>query len=107
MMAGLSTGKEFVTILAALAAPQSRGTVKISSSDASVPPVIDPGWLTDPVDQWMAVQAFKRTREFFAAKAMKPILDGNEYLPGPSVKTDKQILEWIRNNLMTGTLLVS
>ncbi|PLW08728.1 hypothetical protein PCANC_26122, partial [Puccinia coronata f. sp. avenae] len=101
MMAGLSTGKEFVTILAALAAPQSRGTVKISSSDASVPPVIDPGWLTDPVDQWMAVQAFKRTREFFAAKAMKPILDGNEYLPGPSVKTDKQILEWIRNNLMT------
>jgi choline dehydrogenase-like flavoprotein len=106
-IAGTATGQEFVTILAALVAPLSLGTVKIASSDASVPPLIDPGWLTDPVDQRIAVEAFKRTREFFSAKAMQPILDGPEYLPGPSVTSDAQILEWIQNNLMTGMLLLS
>ncbi|KAH9468666.1 hypothetical protein Pst134EA_009200 [Puccinia striiformis f. sp. tritici] len=100
-LAGAATGKEFVTILAALVAPQSRGTVKLASNDASVPPLIDPGWLTDPVDQRIAVEAFKRTREFFSAQAMQPILDGPEYLPGPSVNSDDEILDWIRNNLMT------
>ncbi|OAV90823.1 hypothetical protein PTTG_02176 [Puccinia triticina 1-1 BBBD Race 1] len=101
LLAGTDTGKEFVTILAALVAPQSRGTVKIASNDASVPPLIDPGWLTDPVDQRIAVEAFKRTREFFSAQAMQPILDGQEYVPGPSVSSDDQILDWIKNNLMT------
>jgi len=101
MLASTATGKEFVTILAALVAPQSRGTVKLASSDASVPPLIDPGWLTHPVDQRMAIQAFKRTREFFSARAMQTILNGKEYLPGLSVRSDDQILEWIRNNLMT------
>ncbi|WAQ84880.1 hypothetical protein PtA15_5A453 [Puccinia triticina] len=100
-LAGTTTGKEFVTILAALVAPQSRGTVRIASNDASVPPLIDPGWLTDPVDQMIAIEAFKRTREFFSAQAMQPILDGQEYVPGPSVISDDQILDWIKNNLMT------
>ncbi|KNZ52178.1 hypothetical protein VP01_365g2 [Puccinia sorghi] len=99
--AGLATGKEFVTILAALVAPQSRGSVKIVSHDASVPPLIDPGWLTDPVDQAIAVEAFKRTREFFSAQAMQPILAGQEYIPGPSCESDEEILDWIKKNLMT------
>lgn len=105
VLASKATGKEFATILAALVSPQSRGTVKLASSDASVPPLIDPGWLTHPVDQRMAIQAFKRTREFFSARAMQAILDGEEYLPGLSVRSDNQILEWIRNNLMTSKLL--
>jgi len=99
--AGLATGKEFVTILAALVAPQSRGSVRIVSDDASVPPLIDPGWLTDPVDQAVAVAAFKRTREFFSALAMQPILAGQEYLPGPACQSDQEILDWIKHNLMT------
>ncbi|PLW06482.1 hypothetical protein PCANC_26569 [Puccinia coronata f. sp. avenae] len=100
-VAGTTTGKEFVTILAALVAPQSRGTVKIISNDTSVLPLIDPGWLTDPIDQSIAIEAFKRTREFFSARAMQPILDGVEYFPGAAVNSDQQILEWIKNNLMT------
>lgn len=99
--AAFTTGKEFVTILGALVAPRSRGNIKISSRDASVPPLIDPGWLTDPVDQKVAIEVFKKIRVFFSAQAMKPILDGEEYLPGPSVKTDAQILDWIRKNMMT------
>ncbi|MBW0493820.1 hypothetical protein O181_033535 [Austropuccinia psidii MF-1] len=94
-------GKQFATILGALVAPRSRGSVKIVSSDASVLPQIDPAWLTDLVDQKVAIEVFKRTRQFFATQSMQPIVDGDEYLPGPSVQSDAAILDWIRSNLMT------
>lgn len=98
-------GSRFNTILMALVAPQSRGTVTLASKDTSDLPIIDPAWLTDPVDQKVAIYAFKRARQYFAAKAMAPILVGDaktaEVLPGADVQTDDQILDWIRNNLMT------
>ncbi|MCO5566001.1 hypothetical protein L7F22_019676 [Adiantum nelumboides] len=98
-------GSRFSTILMALVAPQSRGTVTLASKDTSDLPIIDPAWLTDPVDQKVAIYAFKRARQYFAAKAMAPILVGDaktaEVLPGSDVQTDDQILNWIRNNLMT------
>ncbi|MBW0541526.1 hypothetical protein O181_081241 [Austropuccinia psidii MF-1] len=96
-----SGGKNFATILAALVAPRSRGSVKIASSDATVLPLIDPAWLTDPVDQRMAITAFRRARQFFTAQSMQPIIDGEEYSPGPSVQSDAQILNWLRDNVMT------
>lgn len=65
------------------------------------PPVINPNWLTSDTDAQVAVTAFKRAREAFTSDAMKPGLIGGEYYPGPDVSTDEQILEWIRNNLMT------
>ncbi|MBW0496983.1 hypothetical protein O181_036698 [Austropuccinia psidii MF-1] len=100
--ASLTEGRnKFATILGALVAPRSRGTVKIISNDASVLPIIDPAWLTDPVDQRVAVEVFKRIREFFASESMQLILDGEEYLPGTSVQSDDAILDWIRDNLMT------
>jgi hypothetical protein len=96
-----------VTIFAALVAPQSLGMVKISSSNASIPPLINLGWLTDLIDQRIAVEAFKQTREHFSAQAMQSILDGQEYLTDLLVTSGDQILEWIKNNLMMGTLLPS
>lgn len=95
-------GSRFATILAAIVAPRSRGTVKITSDDTADLAEIDPRWLTDPVDQAAAVYGFKRAREFFSAKAMQPVLqDGNEFYPGSSVSTDAQILKHVQENLFT------
>lgn len=95
-------GSRFATILAAIVAPRSRGTVTITSSDTAVLPTIDPRWLTDEVDQAAAVFAFKRAREFFSADAMQPVLaDKNEFYPGQNVSSDAQILQFHRENLMT------
>ncbi|CAO1619601.1 unnamed protein product [Parajaminaea phylloscopi] len=95
-------GSRFVSILPALVAPRSRGTVTLASSDTADLPIIDPRWLTDPVDQAAAVWAFKRTREIFSAKAMQPVLaDTVEYYPGPQVSTDAQILQHVKENTMT------
>ena len=64
--------------------------------------MIDPKWLSDPVDQKVAVIAFKQARSFFQTKAMKQIRTSDtEYLPGPTVQTDAQILDWYGKNLLT------
>ncbi|QDS74529.1 hypothetical protein FKW77_007519 [Venturia effusa] len=95
-------GYQYASILAALVAPLSRGNVTIKSADTSDLPVINPNWLTHPTDQEVAVVAYKRVREAFASKFMAPVLaDKTEYYPGPSVRTDEQILNHIRKTLQT------
>ena len=91
----------YATVLTALVAPLSRGSVSISSADAAVAPVINPGWLSSATDQQVAVAAYKRARAVFQANVTKPVLIGPEYYPGASVSTDAQILTTIKNDAMT------
>jgi choline dehydrogenase len=79
-------GYNYATVAIALEAPQSRGSVSISSADTSDAPVIDPGWLTSPIDQEVALAGYKRVREIFATKAIAPALIGQEAFPGPQVR---------------------
>lgn len=95
-------GYQYATVLAALVAPQSRGTVSISSADATDLPLVDPRWLTDPTDQSVAVAAYRRVRQAFGSGAMAPVLaDTAEYFPGAEVHTDEQVLGTVRDTLMT------
>ncbi|KAI1385485.1 choline dehydrogenase [Hypoxylon trugodes] len=93
---------DYASIIIAPTAPRSRGSVTIKSADVNDLPIINPNWLTDPVDIEVAVAAFKRVRAVFATKAMKDVLaDPVEYFPGPAVKTDEQILDIIRKTVTT------
>ncbi|KZL64076.1 gmc oxidoreductase [Colletotrichum incanum] len=95
-------GYQYATILGGLVAPLSRGTVTLASADTKDLPLIDPKWLTDPTDVAVAIATFKRLRQAFASSAMRPVLaDNKEYFPGPKVETDAQILQNIRNTVMT------
>lgn len=95
-------GYQYATILAALVAPRSRGTVTIASPSTLDLPLVDPNWLTDPTDASVAVAAYRRARAAFASGAMQPVLaDPTEYFPGPEVQTDAQILDVVRNSLHT------
>ncbi|RDW79304.1 GMC family oxidoreductase [Aspergillus mulundensis] len=94
-------GYEYASILAVLTAPTSQGTVTLASDDTWDLPIIDPNWLETESDQQLAVAAFKRVRQAFASDDMNPVVIGEEYDPGPQVQTDKEILDWIRNNVMT------
>ncbi|KAK4547098.1 hypothetical protein LTR36_001319 [Oleoguttula mirabilis] len=93
-----SDGYNYATISAALITPFSRGNVTISSADASVPPVINPNWLTTSEDKDIAVASFKRVREIWAQ--MSGVTLGPEYLPGPNVTTDEQILNFIQQDVV-------
>ncbi|KAI1451259.1 hypothetical protein F4805DRAFT_463982 [Annulohypoxylon moriforme] len=93
-------GFKYVTLLIAPLALRSRGTVTIRSADTADLPVVDPNWLTDPVDQEVAVAAFKRARQLFSTKTIKAVLaDPEEHSPGPAVETDEQILNAIQKTL--------
>jgi choline dehydrogenase len=95
-------GYQYATIMAALVAPLSRGNVTIKSTNTDDLPLINPNWLTSPTDQQVAIAGYKRVRQAFASKAMQPVLaDPVEYFPGPTVQTDAEILETIRNTVHT------
>ena len=94
-------GFQYASVLLALVAPLSRGTIDISSANAADPPVINPNWLTHPADVAVAIAGYKRVRQLFATEAMKPILIGPEYFPGANITTDDEILQLIRQSLGT------
>jgi choline dehydrogenase len=92
---------QYGSIIASLVAPTSRGNVTISSSDMQDPPIINPNWLATETDQKVAVAAYKRIRAAFYSKAMESVLTGPEYFPGVKYQTDANILNVIRNTVMT------
>ncbi|OCL09667.1 GMC oxidoreductase [Glonium stellatum] len=93
----VSDGNSYGSVAAALVAPLSQGNVTITSADTSVAPVINPNFLTHPADAEVAVAAFKRARQVWQNIN---ITVGPEYLPGPSVQTDAEILQFIRTSLV-------
>ncbi|OBT58509.1 hypothetical protein VE04_01245 [Pseudogymnoascus sp. 24MN13] len=100
---GPSDGSNYATVVAALVAPLSRGTVSIRSNDTSDAPLIDPRWLTHPTDVAVAIAAQKRLRELFATKAMKGVVLGERVYPPASkgVETDAQLLAEVRASFNT------
>ncbi|KAL8722841.1 MAG: hypothetical protein Q9225_000728 [Loekoesia sp. 1 TL-2023] len=88
-------GQQYVAGSVGLVATFSRGNVTINSTDSAVNPVINPNWLSDPRDQDIAIAAFRRGRQLFSNKAIKPIVVA-EAFPGVNVTSDSQILEVIK-----------
>ncbi|KAK4206634.1 GMC oxidoreductase [Rhypophila decipiens] len=81
-----------------LIAPFSRGNLTIKSSSIKDSPVFDLGWLTDPADQELALATFKRVRkDGWEKKTLDRIKTGPELFPGAAVKTDEEILSYIRS----------
>ena len=95
------TGFDYFSGVIAIISPSSRGNVSISSPDTADHPIINPNWLSDTADQEVAVAAFKRMRDIFATPEVKSILIGPEQYPGPDVDTDGQILEAIKESILT------
>jgi len=85
----------------ALVAPYSRGNITIRSASMADPPVINPDWLTHPSDQAVAVAGYKRARAFWNLSVMAPIRIGTEAFPEPSVQSDADLLNIIRQSFTT------
>ncbi|KAJ5102810.1 hypothetical protein N7532_003339 [Penicillium argentinense] len=94
-------GYQYASILGVLVAPLSRGNITLKSADTSDLPIINPNWLSDPADQEVAIAMFKRLRAAFQSDAMAPVVIGKEYYPGDLVQSDEEILEFIKDNVMT------
>ncbi|KAJ5707287.1 Glucose-methanol-choline oxidoreductase [Penicillium malachiteum] len=94
-------GYQYGSILGVLITPLSRGNITLKSADTADLPIINPNWLEHQADQDIAIAMFKRIRQAFQSHAMSPIVIGEEYYPGTHVQSDTEILEFIKNHIMT------
>jgi choline dehydrogenase len=80
--------------------PESLGSIHIKSKDPKAHPAIRFNFLHDPIDQAAMSEGFRMIRRIVDAAPMDEFR-GEEYSPGLSVKSDSEILDWIRNNSQT------
>ncbi|TNF34643.1 MAG: GMC oxidoreductase, partial [Gammaproteobacteria bacterium] len=85
-----------ITVATCGVRPSSRGSVHVTSADASQPPAIAVNFLESKHDQKVAVEAFKKARAIMQQPALAGMV-GEEVAPGAAVQSDQQLLEYIRN----------
>ena len=78
----------------------SRGTVAIVSDDPRVKPALRFNYLSTDQDRREWVEAVGHARHILSQPAMDPF-NGGEVSPGPRVRTDDEILDWVRRDAET------
>ena len=86
-----------VSLIPGLQRPLSRGWVRLASSDPLEKPLINPNYLDVDHDVQRMKQMVEIGREIFATRAFSKVLTGRELLPGPDVRTDDDLLAFVRN----------
>ena len=85
--------KPGLTIAPCQVRPESRGTIRIRSADPAQYPSIVPNYLSDPLDQEVAVAALKWGRRIAAQPALAPYIE-SEMTPGDGFKRDRELLAY-------------
>ena len=78
----------------------TRGSVKITSTDPRKHPALRFNYLSTPTDRKEWVEAIRVARDILNQPAFAPYNDG-ELSPGPSVETDEEILDWVAKDAET------
>ena len=78
----------------------TRGHVKIRSTDPRQYPSILFNYLSTPTDRREWVEAIRVARDILTQPAFAPYNDG-ELSPGPGVQTDEEILDWVAKDAET------
>lgn len=77
--------------------PASRGRLAIRSSDPFASPMIEPRYLSAPLDRQVTVEGVKMLREIYRQPAFRELWD-EEVLPGPAATSDDDILRFVREH---------
>ncbi|MFJ4906300.1 GMC family oxidoreductase [Streptomyces sp. NPDC093249] len=82
--------------------PHSRGTLRATSADPTVPPAIDPGYLTDPegADLATLIRGVRAARHVLEAPSLAPYI-GAPWPPGPDLTDDEALTAHIRRTADT------
>jgi len=80
--------------------PESRGWLKIRSPYPTLPPAIQPNYLSTQADKDTLIAGLKIARGIFRTAAMQKYVS-NEFLPGAATETDEDWLDHIRQTAGT------
>jgi choline dehydrogenase len=75
--------------------PESRGTIRLKSSNPKDHPLIDANYLAERSDLDTLIRGLKIGREIFSGMGFAPYR-GDEFQPGEAIKTDAEIEQWVR-----------
>lgn len=75
----------------------ARGTVRITTTDATVKPAIQFNYLSTEQDKKEWVEAIRVARNILSQPAFAEF-DGGEVSPGEEIESDEQILDWVRRD---------
>jgi choline dehydrogenase len=98
--ARIKPDRDGFTVHACQLRPESRGTVKLASSNPFDAPLIDPNYLASEVDRRTMRDSVRVVRDICSQDALK-LHRGPEMAPGAEVRTDAEIDAWIRGNAET------
>ena len=87
-------------IRAGIVHPKSRGEVRLRSTNPMEPLVLDFRFLSNNDDLISLREGLKVARDCAAQDALKPFR-GIEKIPGPDIRTDADLEEFIRNTVVT------
>jgi choline dehydrogenase len=76
--------------------PESRGSVRIKSSDPLAAPAMQPNYLSTDRDRRTIVAGVRLARRFAATRALSPYVK-SEYRPGAAAQSDDELLEFTKN----------
>ncbi|TFY67647.1 hypothetical protein EVJ58_g1480 [Rhodofomes roseus] len=93
-------GKSYLTILAAVNHCFSRGTIHSTSSDPHKDPEFDPRYFEQEVDLDIFTESVKWCRKLADLSPMKDVIV-HELNPGPQVKDEAQVRDWIKKCMGT------
>jgi choline dehydrogenase len=75
--------------------PESRGELKLKSSDPAAAPAMHPNYLSTETDRRTIIDGLKLARRLMAMPDMQHFI-ASEYIPGPQVQTDDELLAYVR-----------
>ncbi|MEJ8280796.1 GMC family oxidoreductase [Pseudonocardia spirodelae] len=78
----------------------SRGEIRLRSADPDDPPEIDPNYLMEEADVSAHVRGIRMSREIGEARALSE-WRRREVLPGPDVRTDAELRDYVRRAAST------
>ena len=85
--------------------PLSRGYVRALSKDPFQDPIVQPNYLDHPTDQQTLVAGMQMVRALLHAPDLSNFLE-EETIPGASVETNEDMLDFVKKNGSTGYHLV-
>jgi choline dehydrogenase len=77
--------------------PESRGEIRLKTPRAQDAPAMHPSYLAAETDRRTIVDGLKLGRRLLDSRWMQDFIEA-EYLPGASVQTDAQLLDYARRN---------
>jgi choline dehydrogenase len=83
------------TMIAYQLRPESRGQIKLKSANPADPPAVYPNYLATDTDQRTIVAGLKLCRQLLANPHLQHFI-ASEFLPGPAVQSDEELLLYAR-----------